>query len=874
MDSHGQKYFISFIDDYSRYMYLYMLHNKNEALDAFKVFKAEVEKQCGKQIKIVRSDRGGEYYGRYTEDGQSPGPFAKFLQEHGIVAQYTMPGSPDQNGVAERRNRTLLDMVRSMLSSSKLPRSLWSEALKTAVYILNRVPTKAVPKTPFELWKGWKPSLRHMRVWGCPSEVRIYNPQEKKLDPRTISGHFIGYAERSKGYRFYCPSHSTRIVESRNAKFLEYDLVSGSDQFRNIISHIDHTKSQPSTSSDRLVVVHNTPQAQTGVEQTITEVQPITEDQPIIEVPQAVDNISVDQVDQELPATSEQLVEPHTSLEDGGATLRRSTRTKRSAIPSDYVVYLQESDYNIGAENDPESFSQAMSCKELELWYNAMKDEMNSMRCNDVWDLVELPNGAKAIGCKWVFKTKKDSLGNIDRYKARLVAKGFTQKEGIDYTETFSPVSKKDSLRIILALVAHFDLELQQMDVKTAFLNGELEEEVYMKQPEGFPSSDGEQLVCKLKKSIYGLKQASRQWYIKFHNVISSFGFVENVMDQCIYLKVSGSKVCFLVLYVDDILLATNDKGLLHEVKQFLSKNFDMKDMGEASYVIGIKIHRDRFRGILGLSQETYINKVLERFRMKDCSPSVSPIVKGDRFNLNQCPKNDLEKEQMKNIPYASAVGSLMYAQVCTRPDIAFAVGMLGRYQSNPGIDHWRAAKKVMRYLQGTKDYKLMYRRTSNLEVVGYSDSDFAGCVDSRKSTSGYIFILAGGAVSWRSVKQTLTATSTMEAEFVSCFEATSHGVWIKSFISGLRIMDSISRPLSIYCDNSAAVFMAKNNKSGSRSKHIDIKYLVIRERVKEKKVVIHHISTELMIADPLTKGMPPLKFKDHVVNMGLGSLM
>ncbi|WKA08973.1 hypothetical protein VitviT2T_026653 [Vitis vinifera] len=282
MDSHGKKYFISFIDDFSRYMYLYILHNKNEALDAFKVFKAKVEKQYGKQIKIVRSDRGGEYYGRYLEDGQSPRPFAKFLQEHGIVAQYTMPGSPDQNGVAERRNRTLLDMVRSMLSSSKLPKFLWIEALKTAVYILNRVPTKAVLKTPFELLKGWKSSLRHMRIWGCSSEVRIYNPQEKKLDPRTISGYFIGYAEKSKGYRFYCPSHSTRIVELRNAKFLEYDLVSGSDQFRNIVSDIDHTESQPSTSSDRLFIVHNTLQVQSGVERTITEVQPV------IEVPQAV----------------------------------------------------------------------------------------------------------------------------------------------------------------------------------------------------------------------------------------------------------------------------------------------------------------------------------------------------------------------------------------------------------------------------------------------------------------------------------------------------------------------------------------------------------------------------------------------------------
>ena len=227
-------------------MYVYLLQNKYEALDAFKVFKAEVENQCGKQIQIVRYDRGGEYYGRYTENGQVPGPFANFLQEHRIVAQNTMLGSPDQNGVVQRRNRTLVDMVRSMLSNSILPNFLWTGTLKTTVYILNCVPTKAVPKTPFELWKNWKPSLRHMRVWGCPSEVGIYNPHEKKLDPRTLSGFFIGYTETSKGYRFYCPSHSTRIVESRSSKFLENDMISGRDRFRDLIPIHDHIESQPS----------------------------------------------------------------------------------------------------------------------------------------------------------------------------------------------------------------------------------------------------------------------------------------------------------------------------------------------------------------------------------------------------------------------------------------------------------------------------------------------------------------------------------------------------------------------------------------------------------------------------------------------------
>ena len=388
-----------------------------------------------------------------------------------------------------------------------------------------------------------------------------------------------------------------------------------------------------------------------------------------------------------------------------------------------------------------------------------------------------MPNGVKVVGCKWVFKTKNDSPGNIERHKARLIAKRFTQREGIDYMETFSPVSKKDSLRIIMALVAHFDFDLHQMDVKTTFLNGNLEENVYMKQPKEFSSSEGKHLICKLKKSIYGLKQVFCQWYLKFHEVITSFGFEENIMDQCIYQKASGSKICFLVLYVDDIPLATNNKGLLYEVKQFLSKNFDMKDMGEASYVISIKIHRERSRDILGLSQETYINKVLERFNMKKCSPSVAPILKGDTFDLNQCPKNYFEREHMKNIPYASAVGSLMYAQVCTILDIAFSIGVLGRYHSNPSLDHWRVEMKVMGYLQGIKDYMLMYKRTDSLEVIGYSNSDFVGYVDSCKSTSGYILKLADGAVSWRSAKQTLTATCTMEAEFVSCFKASlQHG--------------------------------------------------------------------------------------------------
>ncbi|RVW22594.1 hypothetical protein VitviT2T_021333 [Vitis vinifera] len=334
-----------------------------------------------------------------------------------------------------------------------------------------------------------------------------------------------------------------------------------------------------------------------------------------------------------------------------------------------------------------------------------------------------------------------------------------------------------------MALVAHYDLELHQMDVKTAFLNGNIDETIYMVQPENFESNNSKQLVCRLKKSIYGLKQASRQWYRKFDQMITSFGFKENTVDQCIYLKFSGSKFIILVLYVDDILLASSDVGLLHETKRFLSSKFDMKDLGDASFVLGIQIYRDRPRGILRLSQKAYIDKVLSRFGMSNCAPGNTHVAKGDKFSLHQCPKNEL---------------------------------------------------------------------------------------DNRRSTSSYIFMLAGEAVSWKSVKQTLIASSTMEAEFIACYEASNHGIWLRNFITRLRIVDGVEKPLRINCDNKAAELYSKNNRSSSKSNHIDIKFLVVKERVQSLQVSIEHISTNSMIADPLTKGLPPKVYHEHVTHMGV----
>nr|GEX89005.1 putative zinc finger, CCHC-type [Tanacetum cinerariifolium] len=295
--------------------------------------------------------------------------------------------------------------------------------------------------------------------------------------------------------------------------------------------------------------------------------------------------------------------------------------------------------------------------------------------CLNLYGTLYVPSMTRNL-ISWVFKTKLDPNRNIERYKARLVAKGYTQKEGIDYKETFSLVSRKDCIRIVMALVAHFDLELHQMEVKTAFFNGNLHEDVYMAQPQGFKPKGHEHRVCKLKKSIYGIKQASRQWYLKFDEVMKEHNFIKNQVDQCVYLKMSGSNFIILVLYVDDIVLASNNIDLLHESKHFLSKNFDMKDLGEISYVIGIETHRDRANRKLELSQKAYIESVLNRFNMKHRSATFAPIIKDDVFGSHQCPKTEVEYEEMKRIPYASVVGSLTYAQVCTRPDIAYIYGM------------------------------------------------------------------------------------------------------------------------------------------------------------------------------------------------------
>ncbi|RVW18790.1 Retrovirus-related Pol polyprotein from transposon TNT 1-94 [Vitis vinifera] len=559
----GFEYFVTFTDDYSRYGYIYLLRRKSECFEKFKAFKSETEKRHGKYIKTLRSDCGGEYISR---------EFINFLSEQGITSQLSAPGMPQQNGVAERRNRTLMEMVRSMMSYSDLPISFWGHAIETTTYILNLVPSKSVPKTATELWTGRKPSLKHVRMWGCPAHV--LKGKTDKLETKTESCFFIGYPRGTKGGLFYSPKNK-KIIVSTNAHYLEEDYI------RNHIpkSQLALNELRGDTIPARIFPSEHEPESfmvgadiplpqrngrnVSGPEFETSDISLSVGDEENVEAPVHVPfEEHIDEVQDVVP--------PVIDL----PALQPQQDEAFDRIPEE-------------VNTEPVCYDDALQDKDADKWLVAMKSEMESMYSNQVWELVEPPKGVKPIGCKWIYKKKRGIDGKVQTYKARLVAKGYTQKEGIDYEETFSPLAMLKSIRILLSIAAYFDYEIWKMDVKTAFLNGSLDECIYMKQPEGFITNGQEHLLCKLNRSIYGLKQASRSWNTCFDQTIKTFGFDQCHDESCVYKKWNGKKVVFLVLYVDDILLIGNCIGMLTSVKDWLSQRFDMKDLGEAAHILG-----------------------------------------------------------------------------------------------------------------------------------------------------------------------------------------------------------------------------------------------------------------------------------------------
>uniref|UniRef100_A0A2N9HJ44 Integrase catalytic domain-containing protein n=1 Tax=Fagus sylvatica TaxID=28930 RepID=A0A2N9HJ44_FAGSY len=593
------------------------LHKRN-LLTGIKFGKQKWKIRLERKIKCLRTDNGTEY---------RDGDFLKFCEEHGIKRHFTVRKTPQQNGVAERLNRTITETARCLRLNAELPKIFWAEAVDMACYIINRSPRVALDgKVAEEVWTGQEVDYSFMRIFGCPAYVHISGEDRSKLDPKSKKCIFLGFKKGVKGYKLWDPV-AQKVVISRDVVELD-ELESQSDE------------------------------------------------------------------------------EPHSNDQEQDST--RSDRPKCNKRP-------------------PE----AIESSEKDKWMEAMVEENESLSKNKTWELTELPKGKKPIGCKWVFK-KKEAVSEKEgeRFKTRLVAKGYLQRHRIDYDEVFSPVVRHTSIRAVLALVVDQDLELEQLDVKTAFLHGNLEEEIFMVQPEGFKQPD--------------------------------------------YLVVS-----------------------------------------------------------------------VQRMRK--------------------------EIENMSKVPYASAVGCLMYAMVCTRPDLTHAVSTVNRYMANPGREHWNAVKWIFRYLKGTAEYGILFsRQPGTNSVVGYMDADYAGEVDDRRSTTVYVFTLSGGPICWKSTLQSIVAMSTTEAEYMAVAEAAKEALWLKGLVKELGLNQD---GVQMHCDSQSAIYLAKNQVYHARMKHIDVRFHKIRELIVTGDIVLEKVHTSENAADMLTKPVTATKFKHCLDLVNVSSL-
>lgn len=502
---------------------------------------------------------------------------------------------------------------------------------------------------------------------------------------------------------------------------------------------------------------------------------------------------------------------------------------------------------------------EALEGPEKAQWLAAVQDELLSFEKNSAWELVDVPKDGTIVQCKWVLRKKYDSENNV-LYRARLVAKGFTQKYGVDYTETFSPVVRHTTLRLLFALSVELGLDVTHLDVKTAFLNGDLEEIIHMKMPDCYNSNSSVCKVLKLKKAIYGLKQASRAWNKKVDNCLVSNGYKRSKIEPCMYIKdINGCKN-IVTVYVVDFFIFSNDKIETDSLKQILSNKFIIKDLGQVKQCLGMNVTFNKEKGYVYLSQETYIDQLLSKFQLRDCKTVDTPMevklnVKKGQVGINS------------HVPYQQLIGSLMYLSVLTRPDISYSISYLSQFNNCHTKEHWEYAKRILKYLKRTKCYGIKYCKEGNSEITGYVDADWASNSIDRRSYTGMCFLLSDGVISWECRKQKCIALSSTEAEYVGLSEACREILYIRS------LQYEITHKLytfSLFNDNQGAQKLCANPILHKRTKHIDIKYHFCRDLVKDKIVKVLYLPTANMPADILTKSLCSAKHYKFMSLLGI----
>jgi hypothetical protein len=539
-------------------------------------------------------------------------------------------------------------------------------------------------------------------------------------------------------------------------------------------------------------------------------------------------------------------------------------------IPAALAYAFTAAAHSLGI-SEPRTISEALKGAQCTEWKEAIDKELNSLWNMGTFVIVEnLPSGQKAIGSRLVFKIKWLGDGSIERYKARLVAQGFSQIPGLDFDETFAPVVKLTSVRVLCALAVRLKLHFHHLDVDTAFLNGDLDEELYMRLPQGIGEHSGK--IVRLLKSIYGLKQAGRIWNILLDAELGKMGFKRIHADFCIYILKDGDYLCIIAVYVDDIGILCNDLIFMARIKKRIARHFKIKDLGPMTLLLGIQIDYSFESRLLSLCQTRYIIESLTRYQIPDTKRHYTPLSSGIKLSKDDCPTLSEDIAAMKHFPYQSLIGTLMYAMLGTRPDIAYAVGNLSRFSSNPGKSHWDQAVHVLGYLSQTRHYCLEFDGSDNDEltslIIGYSDSDWAGDVDTRRSTGGYVFLMCKAAISWSSKLQTSPALSSTEAEYMAMTRAAQEAIWLRQLLEQLGFKQD--SPTKLQGDNQGAIALAKNPGDHPRSKHIQLRYHFIRFSITKGLIELDYVPTHFMIADGLTKSLVRTKHETFIKMLGM----
>ncbi|CEJ62707.1 hypothetical protein PMG11_11200 [Penicillium brasilianum] len=831
----GSRYVITFTDDYSRGSWAYAIRWKHEALQKFRQFEAWVRRQFGAQIKRFLTDNGREYL-----------PIGTHLESQGVEFDTSPPYCKGQNGLAERTNRTIRERINTLLSDAKLPPSWWPELLETVVYLKLRAPASILQKkTPFEVLYGKPPTLSHLRRIGSRAWVLIPKEHRAKLGPRSSECRLLGYCEPNQ-YRLY-EVHSGKTVFSRDVEFDERTPVAPLIEGEIGNDLPDNAPPSP-VFAEPILPASNAPP-------TPPPSPPSPDD--LENVPSGpVDNAPSEPVD--IPSPVNPIFRETQATPDLGYSLygRRRKPSRRLLESLGKVYATGKLNAPVTKDVDPLTFHEAVSGPNQLEWWAAIQKEYASLLEHGTWEKVprnEVPPGDRIIGCKWVFKTKANGIR-----KARLVIKGYRQKYGIDYHETFAAVSRMDSVRSIVASAVLRGWKLHQFDAVTAFLHGDIDSSIYMELPEGF-EEDG--YVCRLQRSLYGLKQAPRIWYQCVHRVLVAYGFTMAQSDNCVFYKPN----CVVCVYVDDFLVAAADDTEIQQLQRTLKSEFKLNDLGTPRSFLGIQFdfHMD---GSISIHQHQYIQKVLSDFCMETCQPKSTPMA--PKALLNYIPEeSDLDEDAKAR--FGTAIGSLMYLMVGTRPDIAFALGALSRFTSRPQSRHQAALQRLLRYVKATQFYRITYRSG---QLIGLTDADFGGSVvtDGAYSTSGYVFKLAGGPVSWSSKRQGEVATSTTHAEYIGQYNAILHLQWLRTFLAETCLFRS---PVTnIMADNQSAIALSRNPEFHKRTKHFNVKFHYQRAVLNSGEINLEYIPSEEQAADGLTKPLGPSPFITFCKLLGIGT--